>query len=99
MQKDNIRTRFGIDELVTVRDEPNKDGPEIFARAENGLKKGKSDHFFIANNEVVFIIVKVTPIEDRRYVTGIEFYGNHRFVFLWKQLENVSAKIDAIKIG
>ena len=34
-QKDNIRTRFGIDELITVRDEPNKDGPEHFPRAEN----------------------------------------------------------------
>ena len=38
-QKDNIRTRFGIEELITVREEPNKDGPEIFPRAENGQKK------------------------------------------------------------
>ena len=77
-EKDNYTTRFGIGKLITVREEPNKNGPEIFARAENGLKKGKSDHFFIANNGVVFIIVKVTPIEDRRYVTGIEFYGNRK---------------------
>ena len=33
-QKDNIRTRFGIEELITVREEPNKDGPEIFTREE-----------------------------------------------------------------
>ena len=78
MQKDNIRTRFGIDELVTVRDEPNKDGPESFPRAENGMKKGKGDYFFIASNEVTIIVVKVTPVEERMYVTGIEFYGDRR---------------------
>jgi len=77
-QKDNIRTCFGIEELITVREEPNKDGPEIFTKEENGLKKGKGDYFFIASNEVVIIVVKVTPIEDRKYVTGIEFFGDRR---------------------
>ena len=33
-EKDNNMTRFGIGELITVREEPNKDGPEIFARAD-----------------------------------------------------------------
>ena len=40
-QKVNVSTRFGIDELVTVRDEPNKDGPQLFPRTKNGTKKGK----------------------------------------------------------
>ena len=27
---------------------------------------------------MTIIVVKVTPIEERKYVTGIEFYGDHR---------------------
>ena len=77
-QKDDIITRFGIDNWITIREEPNKNGPGIFARDINGLKKGKSDHFLIATGEAAIIVVKVSQIDDRKYVSGIEFYGNRR---------------------
>ena len=78
-REDDIVTRFGVDNWITIREEPNKNGPGIFARHENGLKKGKTDHFLMVGwEEAAVIIVKVSPIEDRKYVSGIEFYGNRR---------------------
>ena len=76
--EDDIVTRFGVDNWITIREEPNKNGPRIFARDKNGLKKGKNDHFLMATGEAAIIVVKVSPIEDQRYVSGIEFYGNRR---------------------
>ena len=43
--EDNVSTRVEIDELVTVRAEPNKDGPQLFPRTRNGVKMGKNDYF------------------------------------------------------
>ena len=37
--EDDIVTRFGVDNWITIREEPNKNGPGIFDRDENGLKK------------------------------------------------------------
>ena len=77
--EDDIVTRFGVDNWITIREEPNKNGPGIFDRDENGLKKGKNDHFLMVGwEEAAIIIVKVSPIEDRKYVSGIEFYSNRR---------------------
>ena len=41
-------------------------------------EKGKNDYFFLASNDVTIIVLKVTPVDERRYVTGIEFYGDRQ---------------------
>ena len=46
--EDDIMTHFGVDNWIIIREEPNKNGPRIFARDKNGLKKGKNDHFLMA---------------------------------------------------
>ena len=78
-REDDIATRFGVDNWISIREEPNKIGPEIFARHENGVKKGKTDQFCMVGwEEAAVIIVKVSPIGNCKYVSGIEFYGNRR---------------------
>ena len=76
--EDDTTTRFGVDGWITVREEPNRNGPNLLKRDANGLTRGKDENFLFATGEAAIIVVKVTPIEDCRYVSGIEFYKNRR---------------------